>query len=381
MIVALANGLGALHAANIVHRDVKPANLLIVGDAEATETGSATVQRRGLLAVGERVVVGDLGLAKDQDRTAAGPTIMGGTPHYRAPEQAASRCGDRPAGRRVRGDRGAVEPPHRRCPGGERFARCTARHRSAGVARGVPSRPRTGARGAVRHDARVGSGRARGARRRHRKRSRSASAPRHPERRARTRAWRRSSPRTPRSSSAGKRSSTSWSRGCRPSRTLVIGGPSGSGKSSLLRAGLVPNVAAGALPGSQHWPIVIFTPGADPMKELAYQLDRLTGDARGADGGAVARRPAVHPAVSLGADSRLARHRPVRRAVHARHRRRRSARVPRCVGDAHRVRRREHPSRARTAVRLLFGVRALCRGSRTASATTRSSSARCGATS
>ena len=39
------------------------------------------------------------------------------------------------------------------------------------------------------------------------------------------------------------------------SRTLVIGGPSGSGKSSLLRAGLVPGIAAGALPGSQHWPV------------------------------------------------------------------------------------------------------------------------------
>ncbi len=60
-------------------------------------------------------------------------------------------------------------------------------------------------------------------------------------------------------------------------RTLVIGGPSGSGKSSLLRAGLVPNIAAGALPGSQHWPMAIFTPGVDAMKELAYQLDRFTG--------------------------------------------------------------------------------------------------------
>ena len=87
MIVALANGLGALHAANIVHRDVKPANLLIVGDAKAADTGSATAQRRGLLASGERGVIGDLGLAKDQDRTDAGPTIMGGTPHFRAPEQ------------------------------------------------------------------------------------------------------------------------------------------------------------------------------------------------------------------------------------------------------------------------------------------------------
>ena len=62
------------------------------------------------------------------------------------------------------------------------------------------------------------------------------------------------------------------------SRTLVIGGPSGSGKSSVLRAGLVPAIANGALAGSQHWPILLFTPGSDPLGELAHQLSRLTPD-------------------------------------------------------------------------------------------------------
>ena len=86
-IRALALGLGALHAAGIIHRDVKPGNLLIIDDAPPPESGGATRQRPGLLAEHERIAVGDLGLAKDQERTAAGPTIVGGTPFFRSPEQ------------------------------------------------------------------------------------------------------------------------------------------------------------------------------------------------------------------------------------------------------------------------------------------------------
>ena len=51
---------------------------------------------------------------------------------------------------------------------------------------------------------------------------------------------------------------------------------SGAGKSSLLRAGLLPKVAAGALTpaGSRHWPRVVFTPGAHPMRAAATALLR-----------------------------------------------------------------------------------------------------------
>ena len=53
-------------------------------------------------------------------------------------------------------------------------------------------------------------------------------------------------------------------------RLLALVGPSGSGKSSVVRAGLVPALKAGALPGSQTWryfaPIV---PGSDPLASLA----------------------------------------------------------------------------------------------------------------
>jgi class 3 adenylate cyclase/WD40 repeat protein/energy-coupling factor transporter ATP-binding protein EcfA2 len=45
-------------------------------------------------------------------------------------------------------------------------------------------------------------------------------------------------------------------------------GPSGSGKSSLVRAGLIPAVAAGVLPGSQDWVTVVVRPGEHPVRAL-----------------------------------------------------------------------------------------------------------------
>jgi WD40 repeat protein/DNA-binding SARP family transcriptional activator len=45
-------------------------------------------------------------------------------------------------------------------------------------------------------------------------------------------------------------------------------GPSGSGKSSLLQAGLFPALAAGALPGSESWQQVLVRPGEAPQLEL-----------------------------------------------------------------------------------------------------------------
>ena len=52
--------------------------------------------------------------------------------------------------------------------------------------------------------------------------------------------------------------------------TLVgILGPSGIGKSSLLRAGLLPALAAGALPRSARWRQVLLRPGEHPVQELA----------------------------------------------------------------------------------------------------------------
>ena len=53
---------------------------------------------------------------------------------------------------------------------------------------------------------------------------------------------------------------------------VVVAGPSGAGKSSLVRAGLLPALAAGALPGSGKWPQHVLSPGAAPRRELAPVL-------------------------------------------------------------------------------------------------------------
>lgn len=64
-------GLGAIHAAGWVHRDVKPANLVVV-----TVNGCDTVK------------IVDLGIA---ERIDAQPDLLSGTPEYIAPEQAEFR--------------------------------------------------------------------------------------------------------------------------------------------------------------------------------------------------------------------------------------------------------------------------------------------------
>ncbi|NWF70722.1 MAG: TIR domain-containing protein [Chloroflexi bacterium] len=58
-------------------------------------------------------------------------------------------------------------------------------------------------------------------------------------------------------------------------RFLAVVGASGSGKSSLVRAGLLPALRAGLLPGSDLWPITLVTPGASPTQSLAARLTPL----------------------------------------------------------------------------------------------------------
>lgn len=55
-------------------------------------------------------------------------------------------------------------------------------------------------------------------------------------------------------------------------RFLAVVGASGSGKSSLVRAGVIPQLRDGKLPGSDRWPIIIFKPGHSPAEALATRL-------------------------------------------------------------------------------------------------------------
>ena len=75
---------------------------------------------------------------------------------------------------------------------------------------------------------------------------------------------------------------------------LVVSGVSGAGKSSLLRAGVLPRIRAeglAAAPASASWPCLVFTPTRAPLDELALRVAPLAG----ADAAAVRRGLAADP--------------------------------------------------------------------------------------
>lgn len=58
-------------------------------------------------------------------------------------------------------------------------------------------------------------------------------------------------------------------------RFLAIIGPSGSGKSSIIKAGVIPRLRRNGLPGSADWFVLEMTPGAHPLEELEAALLRV----------------------------------------------------------------------------------------------------------
>ena len=76
---------------------------------------------------------------------------------------------------------------------------------------------------------------------------------------------------------------------------LVVSGVSGAGKSSLLRAGVLPRLRAAGLaaaPGAAPWPCLVFTPARAPLDELALRVAALAGaDAAAVRRGLEAARP------------------------------------------------------------------------------------------
>lgn len=75
-------------------------------------------------------------------------------------------------------------------------------------------------------------------------------------------------------------------RRLRSKRFLAVVGPSGSGKSSLVRAGLLPDILGGMMAGTgSHWRITIMRPGGNPIGNLAEALNHpgILSEAGGSD--------------------------------------------------------------------------------------------------
>jgi WD40 repeat protein/energy-coupling factor transporter ATP-binding protein EcfA2 len=68
-------------------------------------------------------------------------------------------------------------------------------------------------------------------------------------------------------------------------RFLAVIGPSGSGKSSLVFAGLMPALSSSSLFGRADWRIHTLRPGDEPLAELLALLERESTESRGSGGG------------------------------------------------------------------------------------------------
>ncbi len=62
-------------------------------------------------------------------------------------------------------------------------------------------------------------------------------------------------------------------------RFLAVIGPSGSGKSSVVKAGVIPALRRGELPRSERWFLAEMVPGGDPFRELETALLSVAVDA------------------------------------------------------------------------------------------------------
>ncbi|HET6161408.1 MAG TPA: protein kinase [Dongiaceae bacterium] len=281
LVDALADGLSSIHEAGVVHRDIKPANILFqtirraAPDPDETTMGDAGEAIATLIAPHERILVGDLGIAKDLLRDSNAITMMAGTAFYRSPEQSEAGAEITPAAdvysataivwqmitRQRPPQANAVVDNLSVLPAGWREVL------EFGMALDPKARFSSiqGWRAAI-HDV-------------------LAKEVSETERDTPTTS-RQSAKSCPYKGLAAYQPEDAnrfygrevlideLVRRLQLQKVLIVGGPSGSGKSSLVRAGLIPAIKAGAIMGSDAWRIVLFTPGRDPMAELHFQLGR-----------------------------------------------------------------------------------------------------------
>jgi len=278
LIDALADGLGAIHEAGVVHRDIKPENILFQSVRRSPVDATATLVENvrhevHLVDADERILIGDLGIAKDLIKHGPMATLLGGTPLYEAPEQRDGTAGIGPASdiysltALLWHVLTARQPPKAENLASQLPTLPAAWHPV--VEQGMALNPEDrfvtieSWRSAA-HDALAGEMSTSQVERFDITVGHSSRCP--------YKGLAAYQPEDAASFFGREALIDELVRRLQRDRVLVVGGPSGSGKSSLVRAGLIPALSAGALSGSENWRPVLFTPGRDPLVELHYRV-------------------------------------------------------------------------------------------------------------